>query len=62
MFKAPADIFADLQEPVTYSPIYGDDIPDPAEYNDPFYLVAMHEEDTIEHFGWNLNGNTITNQ
>lgn len=59
MRKTPPDIFADIQEPVTFSPVYGDDIPDVAEHTDPFYLVAMHEEDTIEHFGWNLNGGAV---
>ena len=59
MHKTPPDIFADIQEPVTFSPVYGDDIPDVAEHTDPFYLVAMHEEDIIEHFDVNLVGHPV---
>ena len=57
--KTPADAFADLLEPVEFSPMYGDDLPDPAEFNDPLALCIAHEQDLIQSFGWNLNGSVV---
>lgn len=57
--KTDRDTFADINEPVTFSPMYGDDLPDPAEFNDPAYLVEQLEVETIELFGVNLVGHQV---
>ena len=54
--NTPADIFDDIiNQPVENVPL--DFLPEIIDHSDPFYLVQQHEEDIIEHFGVNLNGN-----
>lgn len=52
------DIYADIQQPVENIPL--DFLPEIEDHNDPLYLVQQLEEDIIQCFGVNLNGNSIT--
>lgn len=51
------DIYADIQQPVENIPL--DFLPEVEDHSNPLYLVEELEQETIELFGVNLNGEPV---
>ena len=54
----PFDQYADIQQPAENIPL--DFLPEIEDHSNPLYLVEELEQELIECFGVNLNGNTVT--